>query len=421
MSRTLKQILDYSTFTDPKTSQDLYSNSIRSGFEFDAYGDRDTFQAIVLTNPIPTDPKQINLFIGSQPTGSSRVSQFTYRARIIGQNSPHQFLPDPCDSTYTSDTLTLEAEKLIAMHTLFVSNEEEGIGGSLPRKGSTVQVKLTKNVFSYNLQVGEHVKVISKPQQSSANNSQCDSLQAIVNNASSATSLANIPIPSQRVASNGAEFMEKLRNSGYYPSEKFSDAFLAGVAANASAESAFNASAAGDALSYFENNPDRFSQATIERIRKQAINGKCSFGLFQFNVCGGAGGDLLSKNGFPNNSSGNYLTEQQKSDAFTQVLTSMDKQIKYVSDYSKTHSVLKTIIQIDDPKKAGQYIAHYFERCSHCGKTGDFEFPAGGGADTGNSTQTASRGVAAVRFLAEYITIASTPLTDDLAQVAPLE
>ncbi|MHA2303699.1 MAG: phage tail tip lysozyme, partial [Candidatus Thorarchaeota archaeon] len=375
--------------------------------------------AVVLTNPIPTDPKQINLFTGDQPDGSEKISQFTYRARIVGVNSPHDFLPDPCDSTYTDDPV--QAEKLIAMHTLFVSKEEDGVGNSLPRKGSTVEVKLTKNVFSYNLQIGEHLKVVSNPQQPSANNVECDSLQGIMNNAGSATSLANIPIPTQRVASNGAEFMEKLRNSGHYPVEQFSDAYLAGVAANASAESNFNASAAGDALSYFENNPDRFSQATIQRIRQQAINGKCSFGLFQFNVCGGAGGDLLSKNGFPDNSSGNYLTEQQKSNALTQVLTSMDKQIKYVSDYSKTNSVLKTITQTNDPNIAGQYIAHYFERCSHCGKTNDHPFPEGTGVDSENSTQTASRGVAAEAFLAEYIRIASTPLADDLTQVAPLE
>ena len=180
MSRSLKEIIDYSTFTDPKTSHDLYSNSIRRGFEFDAYGDRDTFQAVVLTNPIPTDPKQINLFTGGETDGSEKISQFTYRARIIGVNSPHDFLPDPCDSTYTDDPV--QAEKLIAMHTLFVSKEEDGVGSSLPRKGSTVEVKLTKNVFSYNLQIGEHLKVVSNPQQSSANNAECTSLQAIINN-----------------------------------------------------------------------------------------------------------------------------------------------------------------------------------------------------------------------------------------------
>jgi hypothetical protein len=181
MSRSLKEIIDYSTFTDPKTSQDLYSNSIRRGFEFDSYGDRDTFQAVVITNPIPTDPQQINLFIGGEVSGSQRVSQFTYRARIVGVNSPHQFLPDPCNSTYANDPV--QAEKLIAMHTLFVSKEEDGAGRTLPVKGSLVEVKLNKNTFSYNLQVGEHLKVVSKPQTPSSNNNECDSLQSIFNNA----------------------------------------------------------------------------------------------------------------------------------------------------------------------------------------------------------------------------------------------
>ena len=428
MSRSLKEIIDYSTFTDPKTSHDLYSNSIRRGFEFDAYGDRDTFQAVVLTNPIPTDPKQINLFTGDQPDGSEKISQFTYRARIVGVNSPHDFLPDPCDSTYTDDPV--QAEKLIAMHTLFVSKEEDGVGNSLPRKGSTVEVKLTKNVFSYNLQIGEHLKVVSNPQQPSANNVECDSLQGIMNNAGSATSLANIPIPTQRVASNGAEFMEKLRNSGHYPVEQFSDAYLAGVAANASAESNFNASAAGDALSYFERlhieNPSKYGSGWIARIRQQAINGKCSFGLFQFNVCGGAGGSLLAANGFSDNEPGRYLSEADKTRAFNEVLTSFEKQIQYVAKRSREISALRDIMQTTDPVQAGQYIAHYFEKCAKCWKpeTTPYEYPkhrTKTDLEPIDYEETLERGVAAEAFLAEYIRIASTPLADDLTQVAPLE
>ena len=71
MSRSLKEIIDYSTFTDPKTSHDLYSNSIRRAFEFDAYGDKNTFQAVVLTNPIPVDPTKI-------VTGKRRIINYFF-------------------------------------------------------------------------------------------------------------------------------------------------------------------------------------------------------------------------------------------------------------------------------------------------------------------------------------------------------
>ena len=40
------------------------------------------------------------------------------------------------------------------MHTLLYSAEEEGVGLSIPRVGSIVQVRLVKNQFSYDIQNG---------------------------------------------------------------------------------------------------------------------------------------------------------------------------------------------------------------------------------------------------------------------------
>lgn len=198
-------------FTDPKSSQDLYSNSIRRGFDFDAYGDKDTFEAIVLTNPIPIDAKHLNLFTDGTPDGSEKINKFTYRARIVGTNSPHEFLPNPCDSTYSTEPDKMQ--KLVAMHTLFVSKEEEGTGTSLPRRGATVQVKLTKNAFSYNLQVGEHLKVISRPQQSSISNAECTSLRAIMNNAS-ASPLSSVGVNPDRIRTSFGDICQHLQKYG---------------------------------------------------------------------------------------------------------------------------------------------------------------------------------------------------------------
>ena len=92
---SLKDNIDFSAFTDLGTAFDLYSNSIRKAFQYDSYGGKTKFQAIVLTNPLPISPNEMSLFVGTPPTGSEsqKISQFVYRARIVVDNSPHWLLP----------------------------------------------------------------------------------------------------------------------------------------------------------------------------------------------------------------------------------------------------------------------------------------------------------------------------------------
>jgi murein DD-endopeptidase MepM/ murein hydrolase activator NlpD len=181
---SLKNNIDFSVFSDPGSAKDLFSNSIRQALGYDSYGNKNKFSALVLSNPIPISPKDLKYFTGTaEISGSEKVSQFTYRARILGENSPHSFLPDPCDPTYAEDPE--KALEIIAMHTLFVSSEEEGEAKSIPRIGSLVEVELNKNRFSYNIQQGRHVKVISSQAGSSADLAeQCDSLESIMNSSS---------------------------------------------------------------------------------------------------------------------------------------------------------------------------------------------------------------------------------------------
>jgi murein DD-endopeptidase MepM/ murein hydrolase activator NlpD len=192
----IKDYLDFSTFTDRRTSKDLYENSIRKGLTYDAYGDQTKFQAIVISDPVPFSPQDLKYFTGDIGKAqkvwakiNNTTTQFSYRARIIGENSPHSFLPDPCDSTYATDSE--EALKIIAMHTLFVSNEEGGAANSLPRLGSKVEVELKKNVFGYNLQFGKHSKLVSNPEPSKVSADACDTLAAAMASATGASSLAS--------------------------------------------------------------------------------------------------------------------------------------------------------------------------------------------------------------------------------------
>tara|TARA_A100001515_G_scaffold128730_1_gene115111 strand:+ start:1309 stop:2511 length:1203 start_codon:yes stop_codon:yes gene_type:complete len=194
----IKDNIDFSTFSDPSTASDLYSNSIRRAFSYDSYGDKRRFQAIVLTNPIPVSPDDLKFFNGTSKKISSKISKYVYRARIIGDNSPHSFLPDPCSTTFAADQN--QALKIIEMHTLFISNIEFGSAESLPKINTIVEVELEKNTFGYNLQIGKHVKVSSQPQESNTKTSvDCDSLKNIVANASGVTSLGGTSGPGGKV------------------------------------------------------------------------------------------------------------------------------------------------------------------------------------------------------------------------------
>lgn len=201
----IKDIIDFSTFTDPGTAFDLFSNSIRRAFTFDSYGGKTKFQAVVLTNPIPVSPNDLKYFISNQSGSSEKISQFVYRARIVGENSPHQFIPDPCDPQYAGNQE--ESYKIIEMHTLFVSNEEESNGASLPRINSLVEVELEKNVFGYNLGHGKHIGIVTNQDRPSKLVKPCGLVQNIVEE-SVVSSLEDIATPLEEV---------KIRqNLGFY-------------------------------------------------------------------------------------------------------------------------------------------------------------------------------------------------------------
>ena len=188
----IKDNIDFSTFSDPLAAFDLFSNSIRRSFTYDSYGNKTRFTAVVLSNPIPISPADLQYFkVDAKVPSDKKVSKFVYRARILGENSPHQFLPNPCDTTYASDVDA--ALQIVAMHTLFVSTVEEGVGKSLPRLNSTVEVELTKNAFSYNLQYGKHLSVVDNPSGPSASTADCDKISEIMANADSATPLSTFP------------------------------------------------------------------------------------------------------------------------------------------------------------------------------------------------------------------------------------
>jgi len=155
----------------------LIDESTRSIFEYDAYAGKTKFPAVVLSPPVPYNSDQAGALIGvPKPEQESSDNQFLgdtvnrpgvfgFRARIIGPNSPHGFLPDPCATSISKKLPPDSKFKLVSMHTLFLSPQDYTIpsGEVLPSVGEVVLVELDNAQFGYNLEVGRFVSTITKP------------------------------------------------------------------------------------------------------------------------------------------------------------------------------------------------------------------------------------------------------------------
>tara|TARA_R110001592_G_scaffold69207_1_gene212004 strand:+ start:1949 stop:3223 length:1275 start_codon:yes stop_codon:yes gene_type:complete len=198
-----KTYLDFSLFDEIGDAMDLFGNLIRNSFEYDAFAGKDEFPAIVLTPPVPMDVSQIDAFLPNKkdadPTRSDdrnlvqrvtdaiddsvetdeeeqlarlssmvedKIPKFTFKARIIGPNSPHQFLPDPCNQQVLRDLKQQQnAQDIFDMHTTVIA-----IGATeKPSLGDVVTIKLEGGSFSYNLQTATFVRLISSEDQTIKN------------------------------------------------------------------------------------------------------------------------------------------------------------------------------------------------------------------------------------------------------------
>ena len=83
-----------------------------------------------------------------------------FKARILGNPSPHDYLPDPCDASLALKQN--EALKLINFHTTFISNTDFARDLQNPPKiGDTVEVRLEPGTHSYDLQNGTYIGTIN--------------------------------------------------------------------------------------------------------------------------------------------------------------------------------------------------------------------------------------------------------------------
>ena len=167
-----KSFLDWTLFTDRSGARELRNNSIRKALKYDVYQDKTKFKAVALTDMEPMSQQGSDIFVGDNyepdrvSTGelaSLKNVRWTFKARILGKDSPHNFIPDPCDTTYirTSDDMD-RALSYIQMHTTFITPTDFDMDTltELVREGDVVWVELDKNVSGYDLQMGRFVSKI---------------------------------------------------------------------------------------------------------------------------------------------------------------------------------------------------------------------------------------------------------------------
>jgi hypothetical protein len=148
----------FNDFDTPNGSYNLFQNAMRKAIDYDA-NISDIFEAKVLTRPtlVTRQPSNVRF----QASGD-KTETFAFMARILGTNSPHRFLEDPCG---IKDTKRVESRRkvfnLIQMHTkVFIQTNSPS---PLPEIGDIVKLKLERGSYgSFKTDRAEFVKEESK-------------------------------------------------------------------------------------------------------------------------------------------------------------------------------------------------------------------------------------------------------------------
>ena len=168
--------LDRSDYVSADGSLDLLRKAIKDSISFDAYGDRSVFPAIVLVPPkaltiteAAAQGAPTKFAVGQQARGTNYI----FKVRILGNNSPHQYLPDPMDPSFKlapasekeDDDGTCSPMTIVSLHTTAVMIAQGSFAStaSPPAAGDIVEIRLRRNGAegALNMQVGEYVKLVA--------------------------------------------------------------------------------------------------------------------------------------------------------------------------------------------------------------------------------------------------------------------
>jgi len=142
-----KNFFAFTDFNYTDGAAELFNNTIRNSFEFDAYTS-DIFKARVI-----------------HKTQRSAADDYIYRIRILGDLSPHRFIEDPCEL----EAADLEEQKqlynnLLSLHTKLITNVEldkfDIIRVRLQRSGQSFNVVETKDFIEIDTKAGEKAQLL---------------------------------------------------------------------------------------------------------------------------------------------------------------------------------------------------------------------------------------------------------------------
>jgi hypothetical protein len=202
-----KKFISIEDFALPAQAIDLVKESIRGGIEFDAFGDRQVFTAIALTTSVPLTKVEATGY-GAAFSGLNLGTgmRHKFKARILDEDSPHLFLPDPCALAKNGNkNATMSA---IQRHTDFI---QINVKGNKVSAGDIVEVVMRKNIFSYDLQVGLFNKILAFNAEAAdlLRDSGCDTLAADFD-------YKRIPAKTESVDTSdigiGKKFQRQIRN-----------------------------------------------------------------------------------------------------------------------------------------------------------------------------------------------------------------
>lgn len=166
MAKTSQLFNDFDTGAG---SYNLFENAMRKAIDYDA-NVSDIFEAKVLTRPtlITRSPDSVSFKVDPD-----KSQTFAFMARILGTNSPHRFLSDPCKIEDTKDEKSRrKAFNLIQMHTkVFMQTDSQT---PLPEIGDIVKLKLERGSYgSFKTDRAEFVKSVRNDGGSGEVNKEC--------------------------------------------------------------------------------------------------------------------------------------------------------------------------------------------------------------------------------------------------------
>ena len=255
----------FDIFDSAEGAFDLFQNSIRSGMDYDS-NINDQFLATVLTIPVKvTGERTPTTFVRG---GKGKGENFAFMVRLEGKNSPHRFLPDPCDIEYTNNADDRRLVfNLIQQHTKVIMSTDSS--DRFPEPGDKIVVTLERNQFgSFKTDVAKnYVKFVEEASTNTNPNTNCQRL-------SDTFKFSEFVTPGARIATSRTV---AFRGYGYKNAGYLFD-FIAGREGDIDS---YNTGVSGVTTGYTPPSGKTISQMTIGEIKDAQKVGLFAVGKYQ--------------------------------------------------------------------------------------------------------------------------------------------